>query len=164
MKYHVITKALLCFALFYSYKNYAAGVEADTSLLFIDVSKGEGVVNVHNTDAQPVMLLTRVEKMPEGQGKLITIIPPLVRIEAHKTQQVRFVLTGDRGSIVQRQLKVYFAGLPITSAGSGKVEVTERQPLRIVINPTGLTPVREPCKPLQGAGVGSYTANMKSQK
>ncbi|MEX1843607.1 fimbria/pilus periplasmic chaperone [Enterobacter cloacae] len=145
MKYHVITKAIIFVGLFCSYGSYAAGIKADTSLLFIDVEKGEGVVNFHNTEARPVMLLTRFEPHSAGQDKLITIVPPLVRIEAHQSQKVRFVLIGNRGSYEPCLLQVYFAGLPLTPAGVGKMDATERQPLRIIINSTEVTPVAKPC-------------------
>lgn len=144
MKLHHIAKALVVAGLFSVGAAYAAGVKPDTSVLIINADDGEGVMNIQNTDPTPIMLLTKIEHIAEDKSNLITVTPPLARVEANKTQLVRFILTGDSNFKTQRLQRVYFEGLPIKPKGANNIEVTVRQNLPVIINPKGLAPKRDP--------------------
>lgn len=144
MKLHTLANALLISGLFMAGAAFAAGVKPDTSVLIINADEGEGVMNIQNTDSTPIMLLTKIENIPEDQANIITVTPPLARVEADKTQMVRFILTGGQDMQVQRLKRVYFEGLPIKNKGSNNIEVTVRQNLPVIINPKGLARKNDP--------------------
>ncbi|MBS3046405.1 fimbria/pilus chaperone family protein [Enterobacter mori] len=144
MRIHHIASALLLAGLFSTGAAFAAGVKPDTSVLIINADDGEGVMNIQNTDSTPIMLLTKIEHIAEDKSNLITVTPPLARVEANKTQLVRFILTGDGNFKTQRLQRVYFEGLPIKNKGVNNIEVTVRQNLPVIINPKGLAPKRDP--------------------
>ncbi|CNK99746.1 putative periplasmic chaperone protein [Yersinia mollaretii] len=144
MKLNYIAKALVLAGLLSMGAAYAAGVKPDTSVLIINVDDGEGVMNIKNTDPSPIMLLTKIEHIAEDKSNLITVTPPLARVEANKTQLVRFILTGDRSFKTQRLQRVYFEGLPIKARDTNNIEVTVRQNLPVIINPQGLAAKRDP--------------------
>ncbi|QGH63916.1 fimbria/pilus chaperone family protein [Serratia proteamaculans] len=126
-----------------------AGVKPDVPLLMVNAENGEGVVNIKNTDAVPIMLLTQRADLTEGQSNLITIQPPLVRIEAYQTQRVHFVLTDDGDLTTQQLQHFYFEGLPINGKLDHHTEVRERQSLQVIVNPKGLAINLEPWALLQ---------------
>lgn len=151
MKLHPIAKALAFTGLVAAGTAAADGVKPDISVLMVNAKDGEGVVNIKNTDAVPIMLLTQRADLAEGKSNLITIKPPLVRIEAHQTQRVRFVLTGDGESTTQQLQHFYFERLPILIEGSHgpNSELRERQSLQVIVNPEGLAMNPEPWMLLQ---------------
>jgi P pilus assembly chaperone PapD len=138
MKFQPIAKALALAGLVAVGTVAADGVKPDISVLMINAENGEGVVNIKNTDAVPIMLLTQRASLAEDKSPLITIKPPLVRIEAYQTQRVHFVLTGD-GELTTQQLQhFYFEGLPINDQLGHNTEARERQSLQVIVSPKGL--------------------------
>jgi P pilus assembly chaperone PapD len=153
MKIHPIAKALAFTSLVVTGTAGAEGVKPDVPLLIVNAENGEGVVNIKNTDAVPIMLLTQRADLAEGKSNLITIKPPLVRIEAHQTQRVHFVLTGEAELTTQQLQHFYFEGLSIEGKHGANSEVRERQGLQVIVNPKGLAMRSDPWKLLQWSRV-----------
>jgi P pilus assembly chaperone PapD len=153
MKFQPIAKALALAGLVAVGTVAADGVKPDISVLMINAENGEGVVNIKNTDAVPIMLLTQRADLAEGKSHLITIKPPLVRIEAHQTQRVHFVLTGEAELTTQQLQYFYFEGLSIEGKHSANSEERERQGLQVIVNPKGLAMCSDPWKLLQWSRV-----------
>ncbi|TFZ50995.1 hypothetical protein E5C26_11550 [Serratia proteamaculans] len=149
MKYHPVANGLMLVGLLSLGPVCIAGLRPEVSVLIVNADDGEATINIKNVDPAPVMLLTKIGHIDEDKANLLTIMPPLARVEANATKQVRFVLTGDRDFRVQRLQRVYFAGLPIRAVVGNTFEEGERQSLPVIINPKGLAKKRDPWTLLQ---------------
>ncbi|OMQ18522.1 fimbria/pilus chaperone family protein [Serratia oryzae] len=123
----------------------AAGMVPETPLVFIQASEGGGTINVKNTDNGPALLYTTVTSLAEDKSE-VNIIPtqPIIRVEAGKIQQVRFVLEGAKNIQVQQLKRVIFEGIPEHKPGTNRVAMTVRQDLPMIIHPQGLPNVNDP--------------------
>ncbi|RON01966.1 fimbrial chaperone protein [Pseudomonas brassicacearum] len=131
----------------------ADGMVPDTSVVIVKEADGEAAVSVTNTDASLALLHVTIEDIPEDKEPLVFVTPPLARVEASKTQLVRFILQSEKPLLTQRLKRVIFEGIPqgqpATEAGHARVGVTVRQNLPLIIHPKGLAPNRTPWTDLQ---------------
>ena len=109
---------------------------------------GEASVSVTNTDSQLALLHVTLQDIPEDTEPLLVVTPPLSRVEASKSQLVRFILQNQQPLLTQRLKRVVFEGMPqgraATAAGHARVGVTVRQNLPVIVHPKGLAPNRTP--------------------
>lgn len=130
----------------------ADGMVPDTSVVLVYESEGEASVSVTNTDTKLALLHTTLEDIPEDTETLLFVTPPLARVEASKSQLVRFILQSPEPLTTQRLKRVTFEGMPQgrseAQAGHARVGVTVRQNLPVIIHPKGLAPNRTPWKGL----------------
>lgn len=141
----------VCLAsLSFSISSFATGMVPETSVLLVDESKGEASLNVKNTDPQPALLYTRVLDV-EGEDKSIALVvtQPVVRLEAGKSQRVRFILQTKAPLAVEHLKRVTFEGIPPKEKGKNQVAMTIRQNIPVIIHPAGLAEDIEPWKRLQ---------------
>lgn len=135
-------------ALLLSTQAQADGMVPDTSVVIIHEAEGEAAVSVTNTDSQLALLHVTLEDIPEDTESLLVVTPPLSRVEASKSQLVRFILQSQQPLQTQRLKRVIFEGMPqgrpATEAGHARVGVTVRQNLPVIIHPKGLAPNRTP--------------------
>lgn len=128
----------------------ADGMVPDTSVVIVNEADGEATVSVTNTDTDNKMALLHVtlENIPEDTDTLLFVTPPLTRVEASKSQLVRFILQTQEPLKTQRLKRVIFEGMPAqrdpAKAGHAQVGVTVRQNLPVIIHPKGLAPNRTP--------------------
>ncbi|VVQ01877.1 putative fimbrial chaperone YraI [Pseudomonas fluorescens] len=126
----------------------ADGMVPDTSVVIINERDGEASVSVTNTDANMALMHVTIENIPEDEESLVFVTPPLTRVEASKTQLVRFILQTEKPLLTQRLKRVIFEGIPqgkpAAEAGHARVGVTVRQNLPVILHPTGLAPNRTP--------------------
>ena len=126
----------------------ADGMVPDTSVVIIYEADGETAVSVTNTDSQLALLHVTLEDIPEDTEPLLVVTPPLSRVEASKSQLVRFILQNQQPLLTQRLKRAIFEGMPqgrpATEAGHARVGVTVRQNLPVIIHPRGLAPNRTP--------------------
>lgn len=120
----------------------ADGMVPDTSVVIVHEADGEASVSVTNTDSQLALLHVTLENIPEDDESLLFVTPPLARVEAAKSQLVRFILQSPQPLRTQRLKRVIFEGMPqgrpATEAGHARVGVTVRQNLPVIIHPKGL--------------------------
>ena len=70
----------------------ADGMVPDTSVVIVNEADGEATVSVTNTDNKMALLHVTLENIPEDSDTLLFVTPPLTRVEASKSQLVRFIL------------------------------------------------------------------------
>ncbi|AZE56898.1 Beta-fimbriae chaperone protein [Pseudomonas synxantha] len=127
---------------------YATGVVPETSVVIVEQDDGEGAINVQNTDAFPVLLLTRLIDIPDDPETLLIVTPPAARVEPGKTQRVRFIMTSKEPLKTERLKRVTFDGVPPQKKGKSEVRTTVRQNLPVIIRPAGLERDLAPWKQL----------------
>lgn len=120
----------------------ADGMIPDTSVVIVHEAEGEAAVSVTNSDSRLALLHVTLEDIPEDRERLVVVTPPLSRVEASKSQLVRFILQAREPLKTQRLKRVIFEGMPqgrpATEAGHARVGVTVRQNLPLIIHPKGL--------------------------
>jgi len=136
----------MCVAL--STTAFANGVLPETSVVIVEQGDGEGSINVKNTEKYPLLLLTTLKNIEEDTETLLTVTPPAARVEAGKTQRVRFMVTSKAPLKTERLKRVVFEGVPPQEKGKNVVRVNVRQNLPVVIRPAGLARDPEPWKKL----------------
>jgi P pilus assembly chaperone PapD len=126
----------------------ADGMVPDTSVVIVNEADGEASVSVTNTDATLALLHVTLEDIPEDKEPLVFVTPPLARVEAGKSQLVRFILQTSEPLKTQRLKRVIFEGMrqdrKPAEAGHARVGVTVRQNLPVILHPKGLAPNRTP--------------------
>lgn len=126
----------------------ATGMVPETSVVIVDEGDGEGAINIKNTDATPVMLLTTLAYTADDKQRLLTVTPPVARVEPGKIQRVRFMLTTKEPLNTERLQRVIFEGMPPQQKGKSEVRMTVRQNLPVLIRPKGLEKDSAPWKRL----------------
>jgi P pilus assembly chaperone PapD len=126
----------------------ATGVVPETSVVIVEQVDGEGTINIKNTDAFPVLLLTSLKNVKGDTESLLTVTPPAARVEPGKVQSVRFIMLGNDLLKTERLKRVTFEGIPPQLNGKNEVRVTVRQNLPVLIRPAGLPKDNAPWKHL----------------
>lgn len=126
----------------------------ETSVVIVEQEDGEGAINVKNTDAFPVLLLTTLENIEDDSENLLTITPPTARVEPGNSQRVRFIITNKEPLKTERLKRVTFEGVPPQQKGKNEVRVTMRQNLPVIIRPAGLEKDLSPWKRLAWKQIG----------
>lgn len=139
------------------------GMQPESSVVIVEESDGEGVMNVKNNDNFPVLLLTSIENTRHDTESLLTVTPPTARVEPGKNQRVRFILTHPEPLKTERLKRVIFEGVPPQKKDKNEVRMTVRQNLPVVIRPAGLARDLAPWKHLVWKqGAGTLTVNNPS--
>lgn len=134
--------------LFVSAHSQASGMVPETSVVIVEESDGEGAINIKNTDAFPVLLLTTLKDIAEDSESMLVVTPPAARVEPGKNQRVRFILTAKTPLKTERLKRVTFEGVPPQQKGKNEVRMTVRQNLPVIIRPAGLEKDLAPWKRL----------------
>jgi P pilus assembly chaperone PapD len=150
---HRFNSSIGVLALLLSVQAQADGMVPSTSVVIVNEAEGEVSVTVTNTDASLALLHVTIENIAEDIEPLVFVTPPLARVEASKTQLVRFILQSEKPLLTQRLKRVIFEGIaqdkPAVEAGHARVGVTVRQNLPLILHPKGLAPNRTPWTDLQ---------------
>lgn len=140
-------------ALLLSAQAQADGMVPNTSVVIVNEADGEASVSVTNTEAGLALLHVTIEDIPQDSEPLVFVTPPLSRVEASKTQLVRFILQSEKPLLTQRLKRVIFEGIPqgkpAAETGQARVGVTVRQNLPLILHPRGLAQNRTPWTDLQ---------------
>lgn len=118
--------------------SYATGMVPETSVVIVEQGDGEGAINIKNTDSFPVLLLTTLVNIDEDSANLLAVTPPAARVEAGKSQRVRFIMTSKEPLKTEHLKRVIFEGVPPQQKGQNEVRMTVRQNLPVIIRPAGL--------------------------
>jgi len=141
-------KTLLCVYLFSSLQTFAAGMVPDTSLLLINEDERGASMDVKNSDDNAQLLYTRIIDLPDDPTPGVIVTQPVVRVNAGKTQRVRFVLKDSAEKLKTEHLKrVIFSTIP--QREQNKVKMVFSQNLPVIIRPAGLDVNMEPWKGLR---------------
>ncbi|KLQ43974.1 molecular chaperone [Enterobacter cloacae subsp. dissolvens] len=141
-------KTLLCVCLFSSLQTFAAGMVPDTSLLLINEDERGASMDVKNSDDNAQLLYTRIIDLPDDPTPGVIVTQPVVRVNAGKTQRVRFVLKDSAEKLKTEHLKrVIFSTIP--QREQNKVKMVFSQNLPVIIRPAGLDMNMEPWKGLR---------------
>ncbi|MBE4810070.1 MULTISPECIES: fimbria/pilus chaperone family protein [unclassified Enterobacter cloacae complex] len=135
--------------------SHATGMVPETSVIIVEQSDGEGSVNVTNTDSYPVLMLSTLKAVPEDKANLLTLTPPAARVEAGKTQRVRFLMTDKTPLTTEHLMRVTFEGVPPQKKDQNIVRMGFRQNLPVIIRPAGLAKDEAPWKGLVWKQSGS---------
>ncbi|BBT44606.1 fimbria/pilus chaperone family protein [Enterobacter asburiae] len=127
---------------------HATGVVPETSVVVVEQNDGEGSINVTNTEGYPVLLLSTLHNIQEDKSSLLTITPPAARIEAGKSQRVRFLLTDNKPLTTEHLMRVTFEGIPPQKKDQNIVRMSVRQNLPVLIRPADLPRDEAPWKRL----------------
>lgn len=134
----------------------AAGMVPETSVVIIDAAKGEGIINVTNTDGEAALLHTTLERLEGDDEDLLVVNPPITRVESGQAQQVRFILQAARPLTVQRLQRVNFESIAQKRPdGSTGVALQVAQNLPVLINPADLPRKADPWVLLQWTVIGN---------
>ena len=90
----------------------ADGMVPNTSVVIVNEADGEAAISVTNTDANLALMHVTIENIAEDPESLVFVTPPLARVEATKTQLVRFILQSEKPLLTQRLKRVIFEGIP----------------------------------------------------
>jgi P pilus assembly chaperone PapD len=119
----------------------------DTSLLLIKEDERGASMDVKNTDDSAQLLYTRIVDLPDDPKPGVIVTQPVVRVNAGKTQRVRFVLKDSAEKLKTEHLKrVIFSTIP--QREQNKVKMVFSQNLPVIIHPAGLEVNMEPWKDL----------------
>ncbi|WNJ34756.1 fimbria/pilus chaperone family protein [Enterobacter hormaechei] len=142
-----LKRTLICACLLASFNGMAAGMVPDTSLLIVNEDEQGGSMDVKNTDAEAQLLYTKIIDLPDDPKPGLIATQPVVRVDAGKTQRVRFVLKNSAEPLKVEHLKrVIFTAIP--QREKNKVKVVFSQNLPVIIRPAGLAVNIEPWKAL----------------
>lgn len=119
--------------------SWSSGMVPQSSIVVIEESDGEGNIDIKNTDKFPSLLITKIEDIDEDKEELITVYPPVARVEGNEMQTVRFLITTKTPLKTERLKRVTFEGVPPKNRELEKeINVTFKQNLPVIIRPAGL--------------------------
>lgn len=151
MKSHDCFRALSAVALsclaFASLSTMAAGMVPQTPVVIVDEGTGDATLIVKNTDDQPALLYSSIEHIAEDPAPILLLTPPVIRVEAGQSQQVRFVLHSETPLTTERLKRAVFEGIkPRQSAEGAHVSLGVRQNIPVILRPANLPIERAPWK------------------
>ncbi|AIC22539.1 hypothetical protein EY04_27585 [Pseudomonas chlororaphis] len=123
----------------------------ETTVVIIEEASGTAQMKITNSENEPALLVSTIYSLPEDKDPLITLTPPLNRVDAKGSQLVNFFLLNKGEPLkTQRLRRVTFEGLPVTDGQSGaRINMSIKQDLPVIINPKGLAKENEPWKYLK---------------
>lgn len=143
------------FIALFPFYSFASGILPETSVVVVEESEGEAVMNLKNTDNTPLLLLTTIKNIPQDPEGLLQVSPPAIRVDGGKTQTVRFFLTNKSLLKTERLKRVVFEGVPPKAKGANTVQVNISQNLPVIIRPAGLAKNYAPWKLLEWSYLSS---------
>ncbi|MFT0869488.1 fimbria/pilus chaperone family protein [Pseudomonas sp. CAM1A] len=144
LRQHGLAYSAVALLLFAASPASATGMVPDTSVVLIDAGKGEGTINVTNSEKSVALLHVSVQNLPEDTEELVLVTSPISRVEPGEKQLVRFVIQTDAPITTQRLKRVTFEGIPQADEGKNTVSINVRQNLPLIINPPGLASKSDP--------------------
>lgn len=140
-----LKRTFICACLLVSFNSMAAGMVPETSLLIVNEAEQGASMDVKNTDANAQLLYTKIVDLPDDPKPGLIVTQPVVRVDAGKTQRVRFVLKSSAEPLkVEHFKRVIFTAIP--QREENKVKVAFSQNLPVIIHPAGLAVNLEPWK------------------
>ncbi|MDA8513297.1 fimbria/pilus chaperone family protein [Citrobacter sp. Igbk 14] len=139
---HTLKWILIVLGLSASCETIAAGMLPETSLLIVNEEEQGASIDVKNTDDTAQLLYTKVITLADDAKPDLFVTQPVVRVEAGKTQRVRFVLKEGAPLKVEHLKRVIFSTIP--QREKNKVKVIFSQNIPVIIRPAGLDTKSDP--------------------
>jgi P pilus assembly protein, chaperone PapD len=109
----LLKRTLICACLLASFNTLAAGMVPETSLLIVKEDEQGASMDVKNTDGDAQLLYTKLVDLADDPKPGLIVTQPVVRVDAGKTQRVRFVLKNSAEPLKVEHLKrVIFTAIP----------------------------------------------------
>jgi P pilus assembly chaperone PapD len=128
--------------------NAAGTLHLETSVVVVDTDDQEGTLGVRNSANLPLLMISKVESIPEDPQDLLLVNPPIARVEPGDTQIVRFLLKprgADQPEIsTEHLMRASFEGIPPKE--TNKVNFSIRQNIPVIVHPSRLAKEDEPWK------------------
>ncbi|MBS5154502.1 fimbria/pilus periplasmic chaperone [Escherichia ruysiae] len=144
------------------FRVHGAGMQPETPLLLVSESDGEASITITNTDDKAALLYVRTENIAEDRDSGIKLIPtqPVTRVEAGKTQKVRFILQTKVPLTKEHMMRAKFSGVPTeapvdTTKSQVKVDLIFTQDIPVLIQPKGQVENQETWKFLEAKQQGA---------
>lgn len=127
-----------------------ASFQLETMTVILNADDDRKVFSVKNTSNEPILLSTKLEDLPGGEGvaKDIMVSPPIIRIEPQGSQQINFILKKGATLDHEKMLKVSFQG--VSSAKQNVTKMPIRQDVAMLVVPKGMS---ESLKPWENLNV-----------
>ncbi|BBI91263.1 gram-negative pili assembly chaperone domain-containing protein [Serratia symbiotica str. Tucson] len=123
---------------------YSAGMTPNTSAVIIEEQNKEGTIEIKNTDAEPMLLYSKIVRLADDDfdGALIPS-PAAVLVQPGETQVIRVLLRTNKKMEKEHLARVEFSGIPTQNKGGTRIDFLITQDLPVVIRPRGYTPVND---------------------
>lgn len=121
----------------------ASAVLPTTSVLIIEEADREGSIGIKNTNKEPVLLYSRVQRLEDEDLDAVLIpSPQAVVVQPGETQTVRLLYRSKTTLDKEHLARIQFMGIPPEKQQSGaSVGFMVGQDLPVVIRPKGYRPV-----------------------
>ncbi|MDO6408253.1 fimbria/pilus chaperone family protein [Pantoea phytobeneficialis] len=121
----------------------ASAVLPTTSVLIIEEADREGTIGIKNTNKEPVLLYSRVQRLEDEDLDAVLIpSPQAVVVQPGETQTVRLLYRSKNKLDKEHLARIQFMGIPPEKQQSGaSVGFMVGQDLPVVIRPKGYKPV-----------------------
>lgn len=113
-----------------------------TSVLVIDEADREGSIGIKNTQSEPVLLYSKVQRLEDDDLDAALIPSPrVVLVQPGETQVVRLLFRSNKKLDKEHLARITFTGIPPKKDAPGRISFIIGQDLPVVIRPKGYTPV-----------------------
>ncbi|WP_313049600.1 fimbrial biogenesis chaperone [Atlantibacter subterraneus] len=136
-----VSKAALLMAALFSTSAFS-GVEIGGTRLIYDGNKNQAAISVNNPDDRPYLIQAWVNKNENSDDNDDTFIttPPLFRLDPHKQNSVRVVLSGkppatDKESVYWLNIKSIPASAP---NGKNELTIAVKSKMKLIYRPAGI--------------------------
>lgn len=121
----------------------ASAVLPTTSVLIIEEADREGTIGIKNTNKEPVLLYSRVQRLDDEDLDAVLIpSPQAVVVQPGETQTVRLLYRSKTKLDKEHLARIQFMGIPPEQKQSGAhIGFMVGQDLPVVIRPKGYVPV-----------------------
>ncbi len=126
---------------------FAGTLKLETSVVIVSADSGEGTMSIKNEDTVPLLLITRLENLPEDPENLLLVTPPVARIDPTNSQVVRFLLKKTAVLKTERMMRVNFESVAPKSLGNVRLGINQN--ISVIIRPKELPHDDQPWKHLR---------------
>ncbi|MEW5561945.1 fimbria/pilus chaperone family protein [Enterobacter asburiae] len=135
----------------------ASAVLPTTSVLIIEENDREGTIGIKNTNKEPVLLYSKIQRLDdEDLDAALIPTPQAVVVQPGETQTVRLLYRSNKKLDKEHLARILFMGIPPEKKQQGAhVGFMVGQDLPVVIRPAGYVPVENKWEFLKWSVIGN---------
>ncbi|KVK89283.1 fimbrial protein [Burkholderia ubonensis] len=135
----------------------------ESTTVILDEREGRTAFNVKNTGEKPLLLLSKVEDLDDGNlsGRIL-VSPPITRIDPGQSQQVNYVLKKGTTLNQEAMLKASFEG--VTQSVQSGMAMPVRQEIGLIVQSKAVPQSKTPWQELKLSIEGDELAMVNSGK
>jgi len=134
-------RRLALLSLFLS-SNTLASIALEAGSVLLDENEKRTGFNITNTGHEPILLISKVENLREGDiAHRIILTPPITRIDPKQSQLIHYMLRDGEPLQEEHMLAASFEAVPINRANVATVNI--KQVIAMMIYPKSVPPVNE---------------------